>query len=202
MLPKLLTTLFKTAPPASVTYIVVQLNDKITPFDKAKVYAQPLAAFLDAKGYGEISGGGTAKEEQGEILFCDIQIELATEALDDEMVQDIIRHLEACGAPRGSKIIVEETNEEILFGKKEGLAFYLDSETLEYYEADANDIDFIQKEMYKLTDANQDADRYLEDATSIALYFYGATFEEMERKSHHFRTTYPLCQKARIVQIA
>lgn len=202
MLPNLLFSLFKTAPEKPVSYIVVQLNDKITPFDKAKVYAQPLAAFLEGKGYGGISGGGTAKEEQGEILFCDIQIELATAALHDKMLQDIILHLEACGAPRGSKIIVEETDEEILFGKKEGLAFYLDSDTLEYYEADSHDIDFIQKEMYKLTDANQDADRYWEDATSIALYFYGATFEEMERKSHHFRTTYPLCQKARIIQIA
>lgn len=202
MLPKLLTTLFKTAPQAPVTYIVVQLNDKITPFEKAKAYAQPLAAFLEAKAYGEIAGGGTAKEEQGEILFCDIQIELAAEKLNYDMVHDIIQHLENCGAPKGSKIIVEETNEEILFGKKEGMALYLDSSTLEYYEADGNDIDFIQKEMYKLTNAEQNADRYWEDDRKMALYFYGTSFEEMERKSQHFRATYPLCQKAKIVQIA
>jgi len=161
-----------------------------------------LAALLEEKRYGEIVGGGTVKEEPGEILFCDIQIELPTEKIDFEAINTIINHLETCGAPKGSRIIIDETQEEIPFGKMEGIAVYLDAASLQHKHYDAKDIDFIQQELYRLTGAEPNADRYWEDETATALYFYGPSFEMMKDNIQYFIDTYPLCRNARITQIA
>jgi len=202
MLSNLFLSLFTTAPETSVACIVVQLNDKIAPADKRTVYSHTLASLLEEKRYGEVVGGGTVKEEPGEILFCDIQIELANENIDPEAIKAIIKHLEACGAPKGSKIIIDETQEEIPFGKMEGMAVYLDAANLHHKHYDTKDIDFIQQELHRLTGAQPNADRYWEDETSTALYFYGPSFETMKDSILHCIDTYALCRKARIVQIA
>jgi len=202
MFPTILFNLFVKSPEVAVTYVVAQLNDKLAPAEKAIVYTQTLSSFLEEKGYGEVTGGGTAKEEPGEILFCDIQIELESENIDYSVVHSIIEHLENCGAPKGSKLIIDATQEEIPFGKMEGMTVYLDAENLQQHHCTYDDIDFIQQEIYKLTGAKQNADRYWEDETTTAFYFYGHSFEEMNNNIQHFIGTYPLCQKARIVQIA
>lgn len=202
MLPNLLVNLFTNTTEVPAKYIVAQLNDKIAPYDKGIIYGQPLASLLEEKKYGTVAGGGTVKEELGEILFCDVQIELANEQTGYDVIQIIIDNLEACGAPKGSKIIIDETQEEIPFGKMEGIAVYLDAENLQQNSYNQNDIDFIQQELYKLTGAKQDTDRYWKDETTTALYFYGASFEKMKNNSKHFIDTYSLCHKARIVQIA
>jgi len=202
MLSNLVVNLFIKTPETPVNYIVAQLNDKITPADKRMLYTNPLASILEERKYGEVAGGGTAKEESGEILFCDIQIELANEKIDYAVIREIIDNLEACGAPKGSKIIIDETQEVIPFGKMEGIAVYLDVENLQQYDYNQYDIDFIQNELYKLTGAEQNADRYWEDQTTTALYFYGPSFENMKNNIRHFIATYPLCHKAKMMQIA
>ncbi|MDR6967776.1 hypothetical protein J2X31_001788 [Flavobacterium arsenatis] len=202
MFPNLLLNFFIKSPEVAVTHLVAQLNDKLSPAEKAIVYTRSLSAFLEEKSYGEVTGGGTAKEEPGEIVFCDLQIELESENIDYTVIHSIIEHLENCGAPKGSKLLVDATQEEIPFGKMEGMAVYLDAENLQEHNCTSEDLDFIQKEIYRLTGARENADRYWEDETTTALYFYGTSYEEMKASAEAFISGYPLCQQARIVRIA
>ena len=118
MLPNFITRLFENESETSENYIVVQLNDKVIPVDKRTVYMDPLIELLSEKNYGEIAGGGTVKELPGEIVFCDIQIKLFDQ-INDIMIEDIIQCLENCGAPKGSKLIIEKIEQEIPFGDVE-----------------------------------------------------------------------------------
>jgi hypothetical protein len=202
MLSNFITRLFENnESPTSENYIVVQLNDKVIPVDKCTVYINPLAALLSEKNYGEISGGGTVKELPGEIVFCDIQIRLFDQ-INDIIIEDIIYCLENCGAPKGSKLIIEKINQEISFGTTEGIAIYIDSEKLQKESFKEYDVDFVQSEIIRLTQTAQKTDRYWEGESTTGLYFYGQSYEKMKGEITHFMNTYPLCQGARIAQIA
>lgn len=180
--------------------IVIQINDKVLPVEKRNLYLLPLHDFLAENNYGEICGGGILKEEPGEIIFCDIHVKLFQEEINSNVLDSIMKFLEDCGAPKGSKIIIEETHEEILFGKKEGIAIYLDGENLEKKSDDFYNIDFVQSEISKLTKTSQE--RYWKGNATTGLYFYGPSFEEMKSEVSDFMQTYPLYQNARIAQIA
>ncbi len=107
-------------------YIVAQLNDKIMPIARGEVYEDPLDEFLKLKWYGEVSGGGTLQSKTGEIEYCDVEIKLKDSTINKKAIVEIIEKLEELGAPKGSKLRIENTDEEIMFGKLEGLAVYLD----------------------------------------------------------------------------
>jgi len=201
MLPNFITRLFENESETSENYIVVQLNDKVIPVDKRTVYMDPLIELLSEKNYGEIAGGGTVKELPGEIVFCDIQIKLFDQ-INDLMIEDIIHCLENCGAPKGSKLIIEKIEQEIPFGLTEGIAVYIDAENLQKESYKEYDVDFVQSEILRLTQITQKTDRYWEGETTTGLYFYGQSYEKMKGEITHFINTYPLCQGARIAQIA
>lgn len=181
---------------APAYHIVAQLNDRIIPAYKGLLYTAPLATLLEKGQYGEVTGGGTVKEEPGEILFCDIQMKL-TAKKSDAAIATIIQNLETCGAPKGSKIIMDDSR-EIPFGKMEGLAVYLDSEMY----CDAEEKLFIQQELYRLTKVRNNIDRYWEDEDTTAFYFYGPSFLGMKSNIMPFLESYPSCHKARVMRIA
>lgn len=198
MLLQLISKLFEND--ASDYTIVIQINDKVLPIHKRNLYVKPLHDFLEENNYGEISGGGILKEEPGEIIFCDIHVKLYQEEITSSVLNSIIKHLEDCGAPKGSKIIIEKTHQEILFGKKEGIAIYLDKENLEQKNDAQYNIDFVQSEISKITQTSQE--RYWKGNSTTGLYFYGQSFEKMKNEVSDFMETYPLYQNVRIAQIA
>ncbi|WP_428232467.1 hypothetical protein [Flavobacterium sp.] len=176
--------------------IVIQINDKVAPLDKRNLYLLPLNDLLSKKNYGEISGGGILKEEPGEIIFCDIHVKLYDEQISENLLKDIMGFLENCGAPKGSKIIIENTHQEIPFGKKEGIAIYLDGNN------PGEKIDFVLSEISKRTNTTQSAERYWKGNSTTGLYFYGQSFEKMKTEVSHFMSAHPLYKSARIAQIA
>lgn len=184
------------------TFIIIQLNEKIMPIDRAEFYEDPLDEFLRANGYGEVTGGGTMQAKSGEIEFCDMEV-LIYEGNDiKRIIIEIIRRLENLGTPKGSHIKTESTEEKIFFGNKEGLAIYLDGINLPenvYKECDTN---FIVLEVSRLIGYNGKIMRYWQGEKETALYFYGDSFENIKTTISEFISTYPLCQGARIVQIA
>src|ERR1700692_5118016 len=114
MIKKIWNKLFsQAAPQKESNYIVAQLNDKIMPIDRGDVYEDPLDELLKNKGYGSISGGGTLQSKSGEIEYCDVEIEIIKDDLTKEEISELIETLEALGAPKGSKLIIEKTNEHI-----------------------------------------------------------------------------------------
>lgn len=180
--------------------IVIQINDKVSPLDRRNLYMLPLNDFLTENNYGEISGGGILKEEPGEIIFCDIHVKLYQEEINTEILNEIINFVEICGAPKGSKVIIEKTHQEISFGKNEGIAIYFNGKKSPEKDQQDYDVDFVQAEISKLTNTSQE--RYWKGNATTGLYFYGKSFDKMKDNVSDFMHTYPLYKTARIAQIA
>jgi len=205
MLKKFITSLFNgktNSDKSNDRYLIAQLNDKIGPIDRGLTYEDPINQFLKEKNYGEVTGGGSYLEETGEISCCDIEIELFNSNIDRTILSDIVLKLENLGAPKGSVMTVTKTNEEIRFGRKEGLALYLDGVNLPQEIYETSDIDYVWTELHKLASIELDADRNWAGKEETALYLYGDSFENIKSSIKSFVETYPLCKNARIVQIA
>lgn len=183
-------------------YIVITLNDKIQPYDRGEYYEDPLDEFLKTNKIGEISGGGTMQDADGEIEYVDIEIELAVDIDANSAVQKIMNFLKTKKIPKNSKITIETTKEVIDFGDKEGWAIYLDGVNLQpevYQNCDSN---FVVSEIKRLIGDEDETVRFWEFPDKTALYFYGDSFVEMNKLIEPFVSTYPLCKNAVIKQIS
>lgn len=202
MLEKLFRKLLGEKQKTNGEFVIAQLNDRIMPIYRGDVYEDPLDEFLRASRYGEITGGGTMQAKTGEIEFCDLEILIYSNQNKELVVNEIINFLESHGAPKGSLLTIENTSEQISFGKKEGIAIYLDGINLPenvYRECDSN---YALHELSVLIGDSGDVLRYWQGETETALYFYGESFEKMSDAISEFVKAYPLCRGARIVQIA
>jgi hypothetical protein len=178
-----------------------QLNARILPLDRGERYEDPLAEALSKSGYGEVSGGGTMQSQGGEIDFCGIDLDLLDVEHGVPFVCDLLTR---CGAPKGSKLQYELNGEkvEVPFGAAEGLAIYLNGTDLPdevYKECDVN---LVYDELNRLLGDSGAIQGHWQGPTETALYLYGHSVDEMRRHIADFLARYPLCQKARVVQIA
>jgi hypothetical protein len=180
---------------------IIQLNDKIMPIDRGEYYEDPLDEFLRSNKYGEVIGGGTMQAHSGEIVFCNIELLIYQGNNEQQIIREIIEMLEELGAPKGSHITKESTEEQITFGLKEGLGIYLDGINLPdevYAECDSN---IVLAELSRLVGYVGEVQRYWQGNTETAFYFYGDSYEDMKNAIMEFTNTYPLCQNSRITQI-
>ncbi len=187
---------------SSENHIVVELNDKMMPIERGDTYEDPIDDFLQSKGIGEVTGGGTLQLQSGEIDYCDIQILLYSKEIQEEQINLIIGKFEELGAPKGSKLVDKKLNKYIEFGKKEGLAIYLDGVSLDKEVYENCDSNYVISEIKKLTNDNSEAIRYWENNNETALYFYSNSYEEMKESIEEFRNNYPLCQNSKVERIA
>jgi hypothetical protein len=180
-------------------FVVARVWEPIPPLDRADRYEDPLDAALSAKGWGEVTGGGSQLTEHNEIEFVDIDLELVNLGEAVELVQQV---LEQAGAPVGSELRFDRDGREIVlpFGTQEGLAIYLDGVTL----SDA---------VYQSTNINELADQISATITPVgglirgswvgpsetSIYIYGPSAETILAQLEPLLRTYPLCQNARIV---
>jgi hypothetical protein len=185
---------------APATLIVARLNDRAQPMDRGELYEDPLNEVLQKNRAGSVVGGGTQLNGDGEIAFCEIEIEVHGPAVD--RIALVKQTLEQLGAPKGSKLLLEAISEERPFGKNEGLAVYLNGTDLPdevYAECDSN---FVYDEFNRLLGADGKVHSHWDGPTETALYMYGPSFETMKRRIAGFLASYPLCQRARVTQIA
>jgi hypothetical protein len=188
------------AKPPPTRFLVAQLNARLQPIHRGEFFEDPLDAELRERQLGEISGGGTLQAKDGEVEYCDIEIEVAPGADAAEAV--VIRTLEALGAPRGSKLHTEADGRETPFGVNEGLAVYLNGTSLPdhvYKECDSN---FVHSEFNRLLEGKGKVLSYWQGPMETAFYMYGPSFVAMNEALSGFLSTYPLCQQCRITQIA
>mgnify|MGYP003436708781 CR=1 FL=1 len=202
MIKKLLGGLFKKEKIEESNFIVATLNDKIMPIDRGEIYEDTLDEILIANNIGEVSGGGTMQEKSGEISFCDVEIKLNGTEIDKIIINNIIEKLESFGAPKGSFLTIEKTQEKINFGQLEGIGIYLDGINLPKNVYEECDINFVITEIHRLTETEYIVNRNWENETGTALYFYGESFEKMKTQIKNFVENYPLCENCRIEQIA
>ena len=138
-------------------------------------------------------------DEPAGIEFVDLEI-FVHEAGSDTL-SAIIDRLEAVGAPKGSRLIVEKDGREVPFGKLEGLGLFLNGTDLDDSVYAESDVNHVIEECDRLM-SDGDFRGYWEGSRETALYFYGRSFEDMKAAIAAFTASYPLCQKARIEQIA
>ena len=81
-------------------HVTVTLNARLQPEHRHELFEDPLDALLQAANVGEITGGGTAMSDDGEVEYGEIEVAL----VDVDGVPKLIDLLEQLGAPKGSKI--------------------------------------------------------------------------------------------------
>ncbi len=183
-------------------FVVATLNDRVMPIDRGIIYEDPLDEIIIGNNLGEVSGGGTMQQESGEIEYCDIEIKLNGKDVDQNAISQIIEKLEEFGAPKGSFLHIEKTDEKLNFGKLEGIGIYLDGNNLPDNVYAESDINFIITEVHRLIETEYIVNRYWESENGTALYFYGESFEKMNAQIRELIESYPLCQNCVIKQIA
>ncbi|CAK9041845.1 Probable protein kinase UbiB (Ubiquinone biosynthesis protein UbiB) [Durusdinium trenchii] len=190
----------KKAEPAG-EYVTARLNARVQPIDRGDYYEDPLHDMLQDRNLGGVTGGGTQlADEPAGIEFCDLEINVYE--ISDETLQTIADRLEALGAPKGSKLIVESTGREIPFGKNEGIAVYLNGVDLPDEVYDACDFDTVVSEFDRLMGDKGAYRGYWQGSRETGVYCYGASYQEMKAAIDPFLNSYPLCQRARVEQIA
>ncbi len=196
----MLGNLFAKKKPAASVLVIARLNDRAQPILRGELYEDPLDAILRKKELGEVTGGGTQLGKDYEIEYCDIEILLHD--LSDESLEALKSSLEELGAPKGSKLILESSGQEMPFGVNEGLAVYLNGTDLPEEVYRECDFDTVYQEFNRLLGSEGTIHGDWQGPTETALYMYGRSFEVMKNCLKSFLNSYPLCQKARVVQIA
>ncbi len=192
--------MFKKARAKAPVEILARLNDRAMPRDRGALYEDPLDDFLRTQKFGEVTGGGTQLGEDNEIVFCDVDIELRVfSKVSIEAVKSILEEL---GAPKGSKLIIEPTGDEQPFGVNEGLAVYLNGTDLPEEVYKTCDSNFVFQEFNRLLGSEGKIHSHWQGPTETALYMYGRSFKAMKSCLLDFLRNYPLCERARVVQIA
>jgi hypothetical protein len=178
-------------------HVTVTLNARLQPEHRHELFEDPLDALLQAAEVGEITGGGTALSDDGEVEYGDIEVALH----DAAGVPKLIDLLEQLGAPKGSKVQGAGDCDRG-FGITEGLGIYLDGQNLPdevYEQCDSN---HVFEQLSERIDGLGEICSWWQGPTETALYMYGQSFEAMRDAIAGFVASYPLCQNARVVQIA
>ena len=172
--------------------LTLNLDARLEP--KERFYLEDALQENDA---GEVTGGGSVLKEDMEIVRCAVDIVFDQ---DEKSLEWLTALINSMGIPKGS--LIEGVDPPVEVGTLEGLAVYL------------NGVD-LPEEVYKKCDVNYVIERLSEAVKPIgamyssrrlseytALYFYGTSCSAMREKMEEFISTYPLCQKCRIEQIA
>lgn len=150
--------------------IIAQLNAKLMPFDRGQYFEDPLDDALKGRGLGEVTGAGTAQSESGEILYCEIEIQAPTDAM-----QFIADTLESLGAPLGSSLTEGDSQLLRRVGKAEGIAVYLNGTDLPTEVYSSCDVNVVCSEFSRLLGPHGRLLSYWQGPTEAALYMYGAS---------------------------
>jgi len=182
-------------------YVTARLNARLQPLDRGEFYEDPLLDTLEADSLGEVTGGGTQlAEEPAGIEFCDLEIRLND--LSDDTLRAVIARLEDLGAPKGSKLILDDDGRELSFGCNEGMAVFLNGVDLPDSVYEECDVDHVIEEFNRLMDGKGKYHSYWQGSQETGLYCYGPSFADMKAAIEPFVRSYPLCRTARIEQIA
>ena len=182
-------------------YVIARLNARVQPIDRGDFYEDPLEETLMKLGVGTVTGGGTQlADEPAGIEFCDLEIRLNN--ADAETLENVVERLEALGAPKGSRLIVESENREIPFGKFEGLAVYLNGVDLDDEVYESCQLDDVIENFNALMGDDGQYRGFWQGSRETGVYCYGASYQAMKEAIAPFLNTYPLCEGARVEQIA
>lgn len=181
--------------------VFAQLNARVQPLDRGEYFEDPLDEVLRFSGVGEVTGGGTQMTSEPDgIEWCDIEITLIK--FSQEVISLIISELEKLGAPKGSFLRMPDIENNIEFGLLEGMAIFLNGVDLAPEVYRESDVNMLIKRFEAKIEGFGRFRGYWEGSRETALYFYGDSFEEMKEATKELIASEPLCERARLVQIA
>ncbi len=176
--------------------LILHLNARFQPKHRFEL-EDALQDILQEENAGEVTGGGTSMKENGEIDSCDIEIDFSDAQKSLGWLVDL---LNAIGIPKGS--VLRGTEPPVPVGTLEGLAIYIYESDLPEEIYKNCDINYAIKQLEQSIEGIGHMYSYRELKEFTALYFYGTSFAAMKEKMDPFVSSYPLCQKCRIEQIA
>lgn len=112
----------------------------------------------------------------------------------------LVNLLGAIGIPKGS--LLRGVEPSVPVGTLEGLAIYMNGSDLPEEIYKSCDINYVIEQLEQAIDGIGHMYSYRELDKFTALYFYGVSFSAMKDKMNPFVSSYPLCQKCLIEQIA
>lgn len=175
--------------------IVLHLNMRLKPFDRAAFFEDPFDDILQKYGAGEVVGGGTFLSNDGMPVSCDIDFCIKKDKIDGFI--SFLKNIRTIA--KGSYIQYLDT--EINIGSLEGLELILDGTGLSkeiYEENDVNDV--ISELNVLLNEKGQYYSHYI-GKKDTSLYFYGISFDEMKNILVKYAETCPLCKNSIINKI-
>ncbi len=177
--------------------LILRLNARFQPKHRFEL-EDALQELLGRAAMGEVTGGGTAQMANGEVEYCDIDIDF----IDDKTkhINWLVDLLNRIGIPKGS--VLQGLDKEIQVGTLEGLAYYSNGVDLPEEVYKTCDINYVIEQMELAMEGIGRMYSWWEGAEYTGLYFYGTSFADMKQKIEPFISIYPLCQKSRIEQIA
>lgn len=176
--------------------LLLHLNARFQPKHRFEL-EDALQEIFEKNNAGEVTGGGTLLKENGEVESCDIEIEFYENQKSLEWLKNLLNNM---GVPKGS--VIQGVEPTICFGSLEGLAIYLNGTDLPKEVYENCDVNYVIDQLEKAIDSIGAMYSYRELDQFTALYFYGVSFSIMNDKMKSFISSYPLCQKCRIEQIA
>ncbi len=176
--------------------LILHLNARFQPKHRFEL-EDALQEIFQKNRAGEITGGGTLLKANGEIDSCDIEIDFYD---DEKSLEWLVNLLNAIGIPKGS--VLRGIEPPIHVGVLEGLAIYMNGTDLAEEIYKSCDINYAIEQLERAIDGIGHMYSYRELNEFTALYFYGTSFAEMKAKMSPFISSYPLCQKCHIEQIA
>ncbi len=200
----MLSNLFGKKSKPEPVFAYAHLNARIMPDTRGGLFEDPLTEALQKSGLGEVTGAGTLQTASGEIEYCGIDIDM----FDVEKAPEFIcRFLISRGAPKGSMLEYKLGEKDIVlpFGAAEGLAIYLNGTDLPQEAYEESDINLVIDTLGELVASDENGRGMVlgdwQGPTETALYMYGTSSQKMRAAIAPFVGEYPLCQKARIVDI-
>jgi hypothetical protein len=181
-------------------FVLARITEHVEPIERGERYEDPLAAFLNEHGLGDVTGGGSQLNADGEIEFADVEVELVN--LDDAVTK-LVQQLEAMGAPFGSSIQfpAESGREALPFGKYEQLTIYLDGTGLPPTVYESLDFDRLYSELGERIsrEADGQARSVWTGPTETAVHLAGPRADALEQVVNAMWNTVPVFQNARLV---
>jgi hypothetical protein len=179
-------------------FVNVRVWEPVREQGRATRYEMPLSSVLRSYRMGEVLERGSVMGRELEVEYVEFDLDLANLG---EAVELVKRVLEEAGAPAGSEIRIggEDAKEAIFFGRKEGLAIYLDGIGLpdEVYETCS--ADGLAGLIYgKLTSLGGEIRGSWVGPNETAIYLYSPDAEVLFTNLEPILATYPLCGNARV----
>ena len=180
--------------------VFVRIPEPIEPIARGERYEDPLAAALEERGVGIVTGGGSQLGREARIEFVRLDLQLADLNGSLSLVREAMEEL---GAPIGSMLEFETAgrSESIRFGTQQELAIYLDGASLpdRVYEAtDVGVLTGLLNGALAPTSAGEVRHEW-HGSTESGLFIYGPSAERMFEAVEPVLLTYPLGQNSRVV---